>query len=54
MAPGGVSSRLRNRLLVTPREKIRALRRNGMRVCPLRMAARYGFALTSIFKKRND
>lgn len=54
MAPGGLSTRLRNRLLVTPREKIHALRRNDVRVCPLRMAARYVFALTSIFKKRND
>lgn len=54
MAPGGLSTRPRNRLLVTPREKVHALRRNGVRVCPLRMAARYVFALTSIFKKRND
>lgn len=54
MAPGGLSTRLRNRVLVTPREKVHALRRNGVRVCPLRMSARYVFALTSIFKKRND
>lgn len=54
MAPGGLSTRPRNRLLVTPREKLRALDHNDVRVCPLRMAARYIFAITSIFKKRND
>lgn len=54
MGPGGISTSLHNRLFVTPREKLRALRSNGFRLCPLRMAGRYAFALTSIFKKRND
>lgn len=54
MAVGGVSSKWHNRLMVTPREKLRALRANGYKVCPLRMAGRYLFALATYFKPRHD
>lgn len=41
LTPGGVSTRWRNRLVVNNLEKIRALRKNGYRVCPLRLLRRY-------------
>ena len=51
MNPGGVSARTGNRLRVTPREKLKALRANGIHVCPLRLVGRYAFALADIFRK---
>lgn len=54
MAVGGLSSKWCNRFMVTPREKLRALRANGYKVCPLRMAARYAFALATYSKPRHD
>lgn len=41
MAAGGTSMSLRHRLAVTPREKLRALRANGVRVFPPRLLLRY-------------
>ncbi|MCM1319981.1 MAG: glycosyltransferase [Muribaculaceae bacterium] len=53
MSPGGLSSRRHNRLLVTPREKLRALRHNGHKVCALRLFGRYVIALKTLFLKRH-
>ena len=47
MHTGGVSESLRRRLFLTPKEKWRALRLNGHRVCPLRLLGRYIY----LFKK---
>ncbi len=41
MEPGGISSRLVNRLWTNNEEKLRALRENGYRVMPLRLLLRY-------------
>ncbi len=41
MEPGGLSSRLINRLWTNNKEKLRALRQNGYRVMPLRLLLRY-------------
>lgn len=41
MEPGGLSSRLINRLWTNNKEKLRALRENGCRVMPLRLLLRY-------------
>lgn len=45
MSSGGVSTRIFNRLFVTPAEKWLALRRNGIKVSPLRMLGRYAYVL---------
>lgn len=52
MQPGGLSSRWRHRLCTTPREKLRALRTNGFPTCPLRLLARYLYALPNPFASR--
>lgn len=52
MSKGGLSTDRRNILSRNPREKLQALRINGHRVCPLRLALRYLFALISVFEKR--
>lgn len=41
MEPGGLSSKIVNRLWTNNREKLRALRENGHRVMPLRLLLRY-------------
>lgn len=41
MEPGGLSSRLVNRLWTNNKEKLRALHQNGYRVMPLRLLLRY-------------
>lgn len=41
LTPGGISAKLKNRLLLTNMQKLRALRKNGFHICPLRLAGRY-------------
>lgn len=41
LTPGGVSASWSNRLIANNREKMRALRKNGYRICPLRLLLRY-------------
>ena len=41
MSMGGLSTTLRHRILTNNREKYRALRENGIRVCPLLLLKRY-------------
>ncbi len=41
LTPGGISATLKNRLFMNNVQKYMALRRNGFKVCPLRLAGRY-------------
>lgn len=52
MSTGGQSAKWRHRVSKNITEKLRALRTNGYRLCPLRMIGRYRHAITALWLPR--